>query len=114
LARKVKAKARFKKEAPHIKRLRTRIKNLESKLAESVPKAVKTDLEAKIAGLESKLAESVPKSQAEALKDRLMETESKLSECGAELATTKARVKELELAIAKPTAEETPSEAPTA
>ena len=62
--------------------------------------------------LEAELSESVPKSQAEALEKRIVEMKSKLAESSAELAAAKARVKELEFAMAKPK-EETPSEAPT-
>jgi len=63
------------------------------------------NLETKLGELEAQLAESAPKSQAEALKERIMEMES-------ELAAAKARVKELESAMTKPT-EETQSEVPT-
>jgi hypothetical protein len=72
------------------KKLEERVKELEGKLADSVPKAelqrrlsgsvskatldaTKEDLKTKITGLEVKLRESVPKSQAEALRGKVKE-----------------------------------------
>jgi uncharacterized coiled-coil protein SlyX len=67
-----------------VKRLKTRMRNLQSKLAESVPKteleALRTTSETKIAELEAKLAQSVPKEEVDALGARLRELEFKQAE----------------------------------
>jgi len=51
-------------EPPQVKRLKTRVRNLQSKLAESIPKAelesLKATLEARVTDLEAKLARSIP------------------------------------------------------
>jgi len=73
-----------KNESPQVKRLKSRVRNLESKLAESVPKAelesLKSSLEAKIRDLEARSAASVPREEADTLQSRLNELESKLAE----------------------------------
>jgi exonuclease VII large subunit len=69
--------ARVKRESPEVKRLKTRVRNLKSNPAESVPK---TELDSLRATLEAKLTRSVPKEEADALQARLKEMESKLGE----------------------------------
>ena len=86
-----------------VKRLKTRIQNLQSKLAESVPKteleADRATSEAKIAELEAKLERSVPKEEMDALQGRLRELESKQaepipkSEAEAELESTSSKLR---------------------
>jgi len=82
-------------------------------LAESVSKAefesVKAGLQAKIKELEERLAASTPKAEAEA---RIRELETKLAESvpKSELEAAKARIKELEAALAARPVEEKPTE----
>jgi chromosome segregation ATPase len=76
--------AKARRESPQVKRLKTRVRNLKSKLAESAPKSelesLKTTLETKIGNLEAKVARSVLKEEADGLEARLKEIESKLAE----------------------------------
>lgn len=85
---KAEAKRKQKKEEPpQLKRLKTRVRNLETKLSESVPKgdleSLKSDLEGKISELEAKLARSVPEGDLEAvrtdLKGKIAGLEAKLA-----------------------------------
>jgi len=82
--REARSKTKPKREPPHLKRLKTRVRNLESKLSESVPKqdleALKGGLEGKISELQARLAESVPKSDADSLNARIGELEGQLAE----------------------------------
>jgi len=59
--------------------LRTRVHELERKLAESVPRSEVEALQAKIRELEARLVESVPKAELESAKARIKELEAKLA-----------------------------------
>ncbi len=65
------------KEPPQLKRLKTKVRNPENRLAGSVPKdeleSLKTRLEGEIADLEAKLTGSIPREETEALRARLKE-----------------------------------------
>jgi len=67
-----------------IKGLKTRVRNLQSELAESVPKteleALRETLQAKVSDMEIKLCRYVPKEEADILRIRLRDLESKLAE----------------------------------
>jgi hypothetical protein len=73
-----------RKGSPQVKRLKTRVRDLKNKLADSVSKteleSLKTTLEAKIRNLEAKLVRSVPKEEVDALQASLKERESRLPE----------------------------------
>ena len=103
--------AKPKREPPQIKRLKTKVQNLASKLAESVPKteleSLRSTLESSVRDLEARLAQSIPKTEAESLKEKVAGLESRLSEAERELEAARVRIKELET---KPPAEK-PSEA---
>lgn len=81
---KTKSKTKPTRESPQVKRLKTRVKNLELKLSESVPKqdmeALGGKLEGKISELQGELANSVPKSDADSLSARIRELEGVLAE----------------------------------
>ncbi|MDG7020745.1 MAG: hypothetical protein JRN23_02295 [Nitrososphaerota archaeon] len=83
MAKKPKVKAKPKSESPQLKRLRTRVKNLESKLSGSVPRgeleALKRDLDAQVSALREELAASVPRTEADALRARIGELEERLA-----------------------------------
>jgi uncharacterized coiled-coil protein SlyX len=105
LAKRGKPAAKSKKpkgESPQLQRWRTRVKNLESKLSESVPKtdleALKGRLEGKVSELQAELARSVPKSDADALRARIGELQGRLSESvpKGQLEEASRRVGELE------------------
>jgi predicted nuclease with TOPRIM domain len=88
--------AKARKEPPQVKRLKTRVRNLKDKLAESVPRtemeSLKANLEAKTGNLETRLARSVPKEELDALRARLKEMESKLAESIKEPETPTRRI----------------------
>lgn len=110
-------------EPPHVKRLRSRVRNLERKLAESIPKAeadaIRTDLEARVRRLQEELSKFVPrdeldeaKAQLEArireLEKRLADSvprrqveslERRIGDAESELAAAKARVRKMWLGI---------------
>ena len=71
-------------EQPVAKTLKTRVRNLENKLAESVPKTelelLRASVEANFGDLEAKLRQSAPKEEADSLRVRLEELESRLAE----------------------------------
>ena len=79
-----KPKTKPGRESPQLKWLRTRVRNLESKLSDSVPKqdleALKRILEGKLSELQGELARSVPKSDADSLSERIRELEGLLGE----------------------------------
>ena len=75
----------------------TRIRDLESKLAESISKP---DAEARIAELQARLSES--KSDVDALKVKLAELESRTAEAERDLEAAKSRVRDLETSSEKP------------
>jgi uncharacterized coiled-coil protein SlyX len=84
LKRGAKPKTKPGRESPQLKRLRTRVRNLESKLSDSVPKqdleALKGILESQLSELQGELARSVPKSDADSLSARIRELEGVLGE----------------------------------
>jgi len=102
-----------KRAPPQIKRLNTKLRNLASKLAESVPKteleSLKSALESNVRDLEARLAKSIPKAEAESLKEKAAGLESRLVKAERELDASRLRIKELETAQTKPPAEK-PSE----
>jgi chromosome segregation ATPase len=75
----------------------TRIRELESKLAESISKA---DAEARIAELQARLSES--KNGLDALKEKLAGLESRTAEAERDLEAAKNRIKDLEASAVKP------------
>jgi chromosome segregation ATPase len=84
----------------------TRMRDLECKLAESIPKA---DSEARVVELQARLSES--KSEADALKERAAGFESKVAEAERQLEAARIRIRQLEEAsTAKSPAEEKPSD----
>jgi len=86
------------------------MRDLESKLAESIPKA---DAEARVGELLARLSES--ESEADALKEKVAGLESKAAEAERQLEAARSGIKELEEAsTAKPPAEEKLSEATAA
>jgi len=106
LAKRRKPGAKSKKpkgESPQLQRLRTRVKNLKSKLSESVPKtdleALKGRLEGEVSELQAELARSVPKSDAVALSARIGELQGLLSESvpKGQLEEASRRVDQLEM-----------------
>jgi peptidoglycan hydrolase CwlO-like protein len=74
----------------------TRIRDLESKLAESISKA---DTEARIAELQARLSES--KSDLDALKEKLAGLESRTAEAERDLEAAKSRIRDLEASMAQ-------------
>ena len=84
LKRGAKPKMTPRREPPQLKWLRTRVRNLESKLSDSVPKqdleALKGSLEGKLSELQGELARSVPKSDADSLNAQIKELEGLLAE----------------------------------
>jgi uncharacterized coiled-coil protein SlyX len=74
--------------------------------------AARAQFEARTKELETELANSLPKTEVEALKERVAKAEQRLAESTAELAAAKARVKELEPASSEPSGEERLAEAP--
>ena len=77
-------KPKAKKGSPQLERLKTRVRNLESKLSESVPKrdleAMKGRLEGQVSTLRARLEGSVPKSEADSLRAHVGELEGLLAE----------------------------------
>ena len=106
--------AKPKRKTPQIKTLNTRVRNLASRLAESIPKteleSLRSSLESKVRDLEAGLAKSMPKAEVESLKEKVAGLESRLAEAERELEATKLRVKELET---KPPTEKPSEPTPT-
>jgi hypothetical protein len=75
----------------------TRIRELESKLAESIPR---TDAEARIAELQARLSQS--KSDLDALKEKLAGLESRTLEAERDLQAAKNRIRELQASTSEP------------
>lgn len=81
-----------------------RIKELEKKLAASIPKAefdaVKSNLELEIDDLQRRLSDSVPRGELEAMRNetesRFMEIQQALSECKRETDILREKISELE------------------
>lgn len=102
MRRAAKSKSKSEREPPQLKRLKTRVRNLESKLSNSVPKqdleALKRSMEGKIAELQAVLARSVPKSDADSLNARIGELEGQLAESvpKMQLEEVRRKVEELE------------------
>jgi len=92
------------RRASQVKRLRTRVRNLQSKLAESVPKteleALKATFEAKLSDM-AKLGRYVPKEQADILRVRSRELEFKLAEYIPKAAEAEARIGELQARLSE-------------
>ena len=103
-----------KRETPQVKGLKTRVKNLTLKLADSVPKAeleaMKGKLEAKVKDFQSKLTESIANNEETKaqLSSRIRELEEQLSESKAELEVARNKIKEIESMTAKPSEEGEP------
>jgi len=97
LKRGAKPKTKPRREPPQLKWLRTRVRNLESKLSDSVAKqdmeALKGSLEGKLSELQGELARSVPKSDADSLSARIRELEGLLGESVPRLELEEARRK---------------------
>ena len=99
-----KRSVKTKREPPQIKRLKTRVRNLKSELAESVPRteleSLRSTLEDKVSDLEARLAQSIPKTEAESLKEKAAGLESRLAEAERQLEAAKVRINELETKLA--------------
>lgn len=102
MAKKTRRKAKPKIESPQLKGLKTRVRNLESKLSGSVPRGevevLKGSLGAKVSELQAQLERSVPRSEADSLRARAAELELRLAESvpKARLDEAGRRVNELE------------------
>jgi len=82
-----------------------RMRDLESRLAESIPKA---EAESSMQELQGKLSES--KTEADTLRERVSRLESRVAVAERELEGARSRIKELEVAAARPPAEERTSD----